>query len=47
MAFLTHFLAYFILMLVIIAVAAVAVFIGITARKKKDAKEALSVVTEE
>lgn len=35
-AFLNSFLSYLLLMLVIAAVAGVAVFIGITMRKKKD-----------
>ncbi|MFG6358943.1 MAG: hypothetical protein K1W26_19310 [Acetatifactor sp.] len=36
MAFLSSFLSYLLLMLVIVAVAGIAVFIGITLRKKKD-----------
>lgn len=35
-AFINSFLSYLLLMLVIVAVAGVAVFIGITMRKKKD-----------
>lgn len=40
MEFLIHLQAYLLLVLVTVAVGAVAIFLGITLRKKKDAKEA-------
>lgn len=41
------FLSYGLLMLIIAAVCAVAIFIGITMAKKKNAKNAASAVSEE
>lgn len=41
------FLSYGLLMLIIVAVAAVAMFIGITMAKKKNAKNAALAVSEE
>lgn len=40
-AFLNSFLSYLMLMLIIVVLGAIAITLGITLRKRKDAKEAL------
>ncbi len=47
MAFLSSFLQYFIIMLILMAIAVVGVLVGYFLRKKKDAKAVASEKTEE
>lgn len=46
-AFFNSFLSYLLLMLVIVAVAGVATFIGITLRKRKNQQPAVDAVSEQ